>query len=57
MHWYKHSRRFVGNVKHNGKIHCAGYHRTLAEAETAVRAMRLELMTHNFLDHAGVDAA
>jgi hypothetical protein len=42
--------KFSGHVGHNNKVHYAGTFDTAAEAEEAVRQLRLELHTHNDLD-------
>lgn len=42
--------RWVGRVRHGGKNYNIGSFKTIAEAEAAVIAKRLELFTHNDLD-------
>ena len=47
---YHHRGKWQARVTHNGKIHSAGIHSTIALAEAAVIALRNELFTHNDLD-------
>lgn len=49
VYWSERAQRYVGEVYH-GKRHHAGTHRTLADAEAAVVALRLRLMSNNLLD-------
>jgi len=44
--------RFQARAQHNGVIHLAGVHSTIAEAEAAVIELRLSLYTHNVRDRA-----
>jgi len=48
--WDKRKRRWRALVGHHGKNINVGYFDSLAEAEAAVRAKRLELFTHNDVD-------
>lgn len=49
--------RWVARVTHAGKIHSAGAHATIQEAEAAVIALRNSLFTHNDLDRQQQDDA
>lgn len=42
--------KYLGRVRHHGRMHHAGWFDTLAEAEQAVIALRNQLFTHNDLD-------
>lgn len=48
--WNKQSRKWQGDVSHNGKTHYVGLFGDIREAEVAVIAKRNELFTHNDLD-------
>jgi hypothetical protein len=48
--WVKREGKWQAMVVHNRKSHFAGYHLTIAAAEAAVIAKRLELFTHNDID-------
>lgn len=49
---HKRTGKFYGVVAHHGKRYATGRFTTVAEAEAAVVAKRLELYTHNLLDRA-----
>lgn len=48
--WNANAKKWVGFVQHNKKGIYVGYYSTIAEAEAAVIAKRLELFTHNDVD-------
>lgn len=48
--WCTTNRKWRAVVGHNGRSYSGGYYTTMAEAEAAVVALRLELFTHNDLD-------
>jgi HNH endonuclease/AP2 domain len=48
--WHKQRRAWRAKVGHHGVAIHVGYFDTVAEAERAVRAKRLELFTHNDAD-------
>lgn len=48
--WFKPRGTWAAKVRHNGHLYYAGYHKTIAEAEAAVIALRNKLFTHNDLD-------
>lgn len=50
VYWSKKASKWVGAVRHNNERVHLGYFEVLAEAETAVKAKRLELFTHNDAD-------
>ena len=54
VHWSSTEGRWVARVKHEGRMHSAGRHKTLEAAESAARALRLSLFTHNEKDRAHV---
>jgi len=54
--WNKRQRKWVGQIKHGGKVIHIGVFTDLAEAETAVIAKRNELFTHNDLDRRALAA-
>jgi hypothetical protein len=47
--------RFQASVVHHGKRHHVGTFDTVAEANRAAREMRLDLFTHNDIDHPHYD--
>ena len=49
---YPSGRGFQPKVQHNGRVYCLGTYDTVEEAEAVARAKRLELFTHNDVDHA-----
>lgn len=48
--WDNRSQKWVAVVRHNNKMHYAGYHSDLESAADAVRELRNRLFTHNDLD-------
>ena len=48
--WNKGVRKYEARVRHNRKLHNAGLHLTIAEAEAAVIALRNSLHTNNLAD-------
>ena len=55
--WAKASNSWKAQTMHNGKNFFVGHYSTLAEAQAAVVAKRLELFTHNNLDRQQQQAA
>ena len=53
VYWNKESRKYQAQVRSNGKRYHAGMFTDLAEAESAVVALRNRLHTNNLLDRAG----
>lgn len=49
---FRHKGRWRAEVRHNGQQHNVGVFDTLAEADAAATAKRIELFTHNDLDRA-----
>lgn len=47
----KRTGKWVARAKAGGKTYSAGYHDNLSDAIAAARAKRLEIFTHNDLDH------
>jgi hypothetical protein len=52
----KRNRKWMAQVTHGGRNVYCGLYQTIAEAETAVIAKRLELFTHNDLDRTAEPA-
>lgn len=50
VHWNKMTRKWAGQVTHDGKAYWVGVFEDILEAEAAVIAKRLELFTYNELD-------
>ena len=50
VHWHRSSKRWVAQVRINGKAHVAGYFDDPEEAGAAAQKLRIELQTHNDLD-------
>jgi len=50
--WNKRTKKWVAEVQHHGKSHHLGYFDSVAAAEVAAIAKRLELFTHNDTDRA-----
>jgi hypothetical protein len=48
--WFKRDKNWKAQIGHHGKNFHIGYYSTIAEAEAAVIAKRLELFTHNDVD-------
>ena len=48
--WHVATRKWMSQVRHNGKQHVGGFHSTIEEAGGRVRELRNELFTHNDLD-------
>lgn len=55
VHWRKDIGKWEARATHRRKVHVAGQFTALQEAEAAVVALRLELFTHNDLDHMPVN--
>jgi hypothetical protein len=54
VHRIKDSNRYLGSVKHNGRLHYCGIHPSLEDAEAAVITKRNELFTHNDADRRAI---
>lgn len=48
--WDKQRKKWVAQVKHNGRRIYVGIYPSIAEADAAVSAKRIELFTHNLAD-------
>jgi hypothetical protein len=48
--WHKASRKWRASIKHSGKAMHLGTYETASEAESVVKAKRLELFTHSDQD-------
>lgn len=47
VHWIGNRRLWRATVKHNGKLHVAGYFKNVDDANNAVKELRSDLFTHN----------
>lgn len=50
--WNGTLKKWMPQVRHNGKLHIGGYFGTVEEAAERVKELRNELYTHNDLDRA-----
>lgn len=50
--WYEKTNKWLGRVRHNGKLVHVGYFDTVEAASYAVTTRRNELFTHNDLDRS-----